>query len=80
MSPETNASKIAQAIMQYVHEKTNASGIRQGYYPIDRTEIELIVMERTGAKKEAIQAIINLLINGSSLTPRAIDGGMVSLK
>jgi hypothetical protein len=66
--------------MQYVHEQTNKSGIRNGPYPVDRTEIERVVSEQTGARKAVIQVRIDALINGRSLRSRGIGGMMVSLR
>lgn len=80
MSTNQSATAIAHAIMQYVHEETNASGIRQGYYPIDRADIERVISEQTGARKAVIQVLIDRLIDGGSLTSRGIGGAMVSLR
>ncbi len=58
--------------MQYVHDKTNAAGVRIGHFPVDREEIECVVAEQTGARKAVIQALIDGLIDGRSLASRAL--------
>ena len=78
MTPETNAAKIANAIMQYIREETKASGVRIGHYPVDFEDIERVVAERTGARKEVIRAVIEALIAGKNLVRRTAS--MVSLK
>ena len=80
MSEGQSATVIAQAIMQFVHDKTNATGIRIGHFPIDCEEIERVVAEQTGARKVGIQALIDSLIDGRSPTSRGFGGEMVSLR
>lgn len=80
MNEGQSATAIAQAIMQYVHDKTNESGVRIGPFPIDCEEIERVVSEQTGARKAVIHALIDGLIDGRSLVSRGIGGVMVSLR